>query len=655
VRKLIMSGADVNVQGVQGSTPMHITMPAGTPPALQNEILELLLNEGANPNLRDNNGDSPIHVLVSVNCTPEILSMILNKLDGQGQPLANVTIHNSKGETPLFIAVDKSRTELIPILLDRDSDIFAANNSGVTPFERALRIGNPVLPLIITEKTVKQSDNNGNTPLLAAVRFNANADVVRDILKVDTNVNARNQEGDTALHIAVRQNNAASGELLISRGANVFLENAKGESPLYLTFYSPGGIRDWMLAGSVLTAKDSEDNRILHKVAAWKLDNVIAAIAQRGADIEAKNVQGETPLFVAVHIDSTSTVRSLVSAGASLNARDQLGNTALHAAVRWGSQGAADALIGAKIDINAYNLYGNTPLHDAVKLGLKGTVYFNLQQLLVRRGANLEIRDKEGNTALLVAIAMGNSRSAAHLIDNGADVNTRNNEGETPLLIAVKNERSDLVKLLIDKNAQIHARNADEESPYMIALKTSQRMVLSLLEKDGRDQTDDEGRSPLDISLLATPPVGQPQIEEITKWVGAKQLVSVDRRGWTPLRYACDLKKWAAARFFTDQGADIFATARDGKTPVDIVFESTSGGSINIEAVQALLSGKSINAQDTGGNTALHYAAKIGNVELIRILLDLGASRGTKNTAGESPSDIAARWGFPAAADLLRQ
>jgi ankyrin repeat protein len=639
-RKLISFGANVNAQDAHGNTPMHIAMPSDVLPSVHMEILTLLIDKGANLNLKDEHGDSPLHILVSLNCTPQILALVL-------EHGADVSIHNIKGETPFFLAVDQGRTELIPLLLEYGSDIFAANNNGVTPFERALQLGGLVLKETITEDTVKQSDNSGNTPLLAAVRLNASADIVRGIIDKKAVVNARNQEGDTALHIAVRQNNAASGDILIARGADVFLQNAKGESPLYLTFFSPGGIRDWMLSGTVLTDADAQGNTILHKATEWKLDNTIAGIAQRGANVEAKNILGETPLFLAVHINSASTVRSLINAGASLNARDPLGNTALHAAVRWDAQSAAEALIGAKIDLNAYNLYGNTPLHDAVKLGR-----FSLQQLLVQRGANPEIRDGAGSTALMVAVAMGNFRSADHLIRAGADVNTRNNNGETPLLIAVKSERSDLVKLLIDRGAQIHARDADEESPFTVALSISSRMVLSLLEK-GKDQTDEEGRSPLDIALLARK--SQSEIEDITKWVGNKQLSSVDRRGWTPLRYACDLQNWTAAKFFTDQGSDVFSPARDGKTPVDIVFDvSVSGGAINREAVRALFGGKSINAQDTSGNTALHYAAKLGNVELLRFLLELGAVRGTKNTAGESPYDIALRWGSKDASDILR-
>jgi ankyrin repeat protein len=636
MRKLIIDyKAQVNVQDAHGNAAEHIAIP----PEVHREALALLLENGANPNLREEHGDSPAHIVVTLNRPPEVLEVLL-------QNKADVSIHNVKGETPLYIAVDKSRTALIPLLLQHNSDIFAAINAGGTPFERALQVGGAVLDEIITDTTVRQSDNSGNTPLLVTVRLGVSADIVRRILDKNAQVNARNQEGDTALHIAVRQNNAASGELLISRigtaGSDFFLQNAKGESPLYLTFFSRGGIREWMLVQPVLSATDSQGNTILHHATEWKLDQVIPGVVQRGANVEAKNVLGETPLFVAVHINSASTVRSLLAAGASLGTRDSLGNTALHAAVRWDAQAATEALITAKIDLNAYNLYGNTPLHDAVKLSR-----FALQTLLVQRGANLEVRDAEGNTPLMTAVINGNARSADQLVRSSADVNTRNNNGETPLLIAVQNERSDLVGLMLDKGAQIHARDADGESPFTIALRTSPRMVLSLLEK-GREQTDDEGRSPLDIAIIAKK--SGKEIEDITLWVGPRQLFTVDRQGKTPLRYAVDMGSWGTAKFLTDEGSNVFAVARDGKTPADIAFEVESGSR---DAVRALFGGKSIAARDTGGNTALHYAARTGKLDLVQFLLELGADKSSRNTAGELPVEIARRWGHQNIADAL--
>ncbi|GMO21325.1 MAG: ankyrin repeat domain-containing protein [Spirochaetaceae bacterium] len=633
MRVLLRFGAQVNTQDAQGNTAMHVAIP----PEAHRNALSLLLENNGNPNIRDMRGDSPLHIVVDLDRPPDVLEVLL-------AARADVSIHNIDGKTPLFIAVEKNRSALIPLLLSYRSDIFAADNAGVTPFEQALKTNSPALDQLITPETVMQSDNGGNTILISAVRLRASADVDRRILDRQSAVNivnARNQEGDTALHIAVRQNDSAAGELFISRGADIFLQNAKGESPLSLTFYTKGGVREWMFVPAVLNAKDGQGRTILHLAAEWKLDQSIPVIVSKGAVVDAQNSLGETPLFIAVRFDSASTIRALLQAGANLNGRDSLGNTALHAAVRYEALSAAEALINARIDINAYNLGGNTPLHDAVRLGK-----FSLANLFVQRGANLELRDSNGNTPLALAILEGNLRMAEYLVRNGADVQTRNSSGSTPLLTAVQDERSDLVALLIENGAQIHAQNAAGVSPFMAALNVSPRIVLSLLSK-GRDQTDNEGRSPLHIAIAAKK--SEQEIEAIAGWVGTKQLSVVDREGQTPLRYAVNNGNWEAAKFLTDQGSNVFSVAMDGRTPADVAF---SYG--NKDAVRALFGGKSVSATDQSGNTPLHYAARQGSADIISFLLDLGAQRSAHNTAGETPADIAIRWGNTEAANLLR-
>jgi ankyrin repeat protein len=618
MRALIDHGANVNIQDGQGNTAMHIAIPVDVHKA----ALELLFSYRANPNLRDERGDSPAHVVIGLNGTPDILETLLK--NG-----ADLTIHNSDGKTPLFLAVEQNRTALLPLLVRYNSDIFAVTNDGKTPFGLALTGSKETLNSLITNETVLQSDNNGNTPLIVAVQSAVEAEIVQRILDRNALVNARNQEGDTALHIAVRQDLAAIGDLLIARGADVFAQNAKGESPIYLTFYSPGNVREWMLMPIVLSARDGLGNTLLHYVTQWKLDSAIPMIASRGASLEAANVTGETPLFIAVKIDSSSTVQALLSAGASISGRDTLGNTALHTAVRWNALSAANTLISSKIDVNAYNLYGKTPLHDAVRLGV-----FGMETLLVERDAQLEARDKEGNTPLTEAVLKGSYRSAEHLVGSGASVSTRNNNGDTPLLIAVEGERSDLVGLLLDKQAQIHARDADGESPFTVALKTSPRMMLTLLSK-GRDQTDDAGRTPLHIALSYNMP--ETDIETIAAWLG--NTGAVDSEGRTALRYAVDRANWDAAKFLANDGADVFSVARDGKTPAEITLTTDDR-----DAVRAVFGGKAVGTRDSEGNIILHYAARASTASIVSLLIELGADKAARNTSGDTAYDIARRW-----------
>jgi ankyrin repeat protein len=78
--------------------------------------------------------------------------------------------------------------------------------------------------------------------------------------------------------------------------------------------------------------------------------------------------------------------------------------------------------------------------------------------------------------------------------------------------------------------------------------------------------------------------------------------------------------------------------AADERTPGEIAI---AGGR---NSIQAVFSGRAINAKDTLGNTALHYAARMGRPEAVQLLLDLGADKDTRNISAERPADIAMRW-----------
>jgi ankyrin repeat protein len=643
IRMIIDNGAKVDVQDGRGNSPMHIAVPDG----VHAEALAVLLAAHANPNLRDESGNTPLQVFVSLNRPPLVIETLL-------KGGVSVTSQNNEGKTALYIAVEEKRIALIPVLLRYDSDIFSITSTGMTPFGKALADNGQALTELITEQTVRAIDAEGNTPLLVAMKSNAAGEIIRAILEKRASVNAQNKEGESALHLAVHNNQADIGTLLLDNGADIFLVNARGETPLFLTFYVRAGsqrtareIRMFMLNPVVMSTRDSLGNTVLHHATMWRIDSVIPAIVERGANTEVTNISGETPLFIAVKANAASTVRALLESGALLTGRDSLGNTALHTAVRSNAAQAAEALLDAKINIDAYNLYGQTPLHDAVRLGS-----YDAQVILVRRGANIEVRDNEGNTPLLLTVRMGAFRSAEHLIASGSDINTRNNAGDTALHMAVRDERSDIVSLLLQGGAQIYSMNADGESPFSIALSFqdernqagASRMVSTLLTTDRAKISDDEGRSPLHIAVMRN--MGVSKLEIIVNQGG--KVNSVEREGRTPLRIAVDMDNWEAAKYLVGAGSDVFSVARDGQSPAEIALGR------GVTAVRAVFSGKAIVARDSSGNTILHYAARNGNRDLASLLLELGADRSIRNTAGESAADIANRWGNTAAYDLLR-
>ncbi|MDR1072900.1 MAG: ankyrin repeat domain-containing protein [Treponema sp.] len=627
---LIAKGADVNAQDAKGNSVMHIAIPTKS----HQEALSLLLKSNANPNLRDEHGDSPLHILITLNRDGV---MVKTLLEGG----ANASVRNIDGKTPLYLAVEESKPDYIPLLLSYNADIFAADNKGLTPFEKVLTENTALLPLFITPETVLHSDGAGNTILHIAVAHRSKVDIVNVILDNGAQVDARNKEGDTSLNIAVRQNDEPAGALLLSKNADIFAANSKGESPLYSAFFPPDKkFRQWMLTSQTLAARDGLDNTALHYAAQWKLDGYIPLMATLGSDVEARNATGETPLFTAVRYDAPSTIRALTTtAGASINARDKLGNTALHAAVRWDASNAGASLIALGIDVNAHALNGKTALHDAVRTGK-----MEMELLLTKNGADINARDAEGNTPLMEAIAGGFSPPAKRLAALGADVSARNAAGDTPLHLAVKMNNADLAATLLQSGTSIHARNSHGQTPFRIALVTSSAMVSLILANNRVILADDDGLSPLHIAIRDKAPLLMIQAIIDQK----ARLTAVDSAGRIPLRLAADADNWALAKLLTEAGSDVFSEAGDGKSPATIALAKGK------EAVDALFSGGAISMKDRSGNTILHYAAQSGTLEEIDQLIGLGADKYAQNISGETPAESAIRWKRPDIAAVLQ-
>ena len=627
IKHLIEKGADVNSKDAKGNTPLH----TGIPARVHLEVISIFVDNDADLNIRDEHGDTPLHIAITLDRYPEII-------EGLIEGGADVHIRNIQGQTPLYIAVHDRRINLIPILITNGAELFAADNSGITPFDVAFRVNGNLFDILVTPETVNQRDTAGNTLLHATIRNRGTPEQIARILNQRPLVDATNRAGDTALHLAARTNQRHSGEFLISRGADIFSNNAAGESPIFIALSAPN-IRQWMINHTTIQAKDGLGNNILHYAAQWNIDNAIPLIIRGGILIESANETGETPLFMAVKTDSPSTIRVLTDNNANINARDSQGNSLLHAAVRWNARRSAALLIASGMDVNVFSLNGNTPLHDAVILGMS-----DIETLLIQEKANLEVRNIEGNTPFMEAVRVGFVPSLEKLAAAGADISTRNTRGDTPLHFAVNSERIDLVRALLRLNASIHARNTRNRTPFQASIGISEQMVRTLLTRNRINQSDDMGNSALHIALQESAPLNI--LRTIITQGG--RINAVDSNGKTPLRTAIDLEQWESAKLLADSGANPFIAAVDGNTPAELAFEKGE------DCVRAIFSGIAINAKDSSNNTILHIGARYGSPELISILLELGASKNARNISSEIPYEIAIRWNRNENAEILR-
>ncbi|MBL1377623.1 ankyrin repeat domain-containing protein [Zobellella iuensis] len=159
----------------------------------------------------------------------------------------------------------------------------------------------------------------------------------------------------------------------------------------------------------------------------------VAALLAQGADMEARDRQGRTPLLIATHHNQVAAARVLIEAGADVNAKDNISDSPyLYAGAR-GHNEILRLTLAHGADLASLNRYGGTALIPAAERGHVDTV-----RLLIDAGVDLDHINRLHWTALMEAIVLGRG-GAEHteivrlLVEAGADPNIADADGISPL------------------------------------------------------------------------------------------------------------------------------------------------------------------------------------------------------------------------------
>lgn len=625
---LLSRGANPNARDGFGNTALHIALPESG----RREGVELLIRYKADPSLKDRSGNTPLHVAVQLGYGADTAPLFLDAG-------AFVDSANAEGDTPLALAVRKMRPDWSRLLVERGANVFARNSSGQTPLSAAVSIGPEAVDPLLLPSTLRARDDSGNGLLHAAVNLKAIPETLVLMMERGVDPGTRNNAGDTPLHIAVRTDQSESARVLLAAKTDIFAANVRGETPLGLALASPSNPKRWFFTEAVLAARDGAGNTPLHYAASEGLAQAAAFLISVGASPEARNADGQTPLHAAVRRDSPDTIRALVAAGSDLSARDLTGATPLHQAVYWNARKSMEALVLAGADVNARDFAGASPIFEAVRRQDPSAVRW-----LLDRGADPAARNDAGRTPLHDAAGNGDLESVRLLLSAGASPNARGDGGSTALHEAVSSDRVSVIPALVARGADIHARNFAGETPLTLALGRGTEVLKALLTGEAARSVDSDGRSVLRVILEAKPAAG---FVEIALAAGART-GDRDRSGATALHAAVSQGYTEIVRLLVEGGADIFARDRDGNSPLSLAMAAGT------DALGALVTAANVNSRDLLGNRPLHYAAQAGNAAAAEFLLNLGADRGARNSAGDTAADAAETRGFKELAGKLR-
>jgi len=306
--------------------------------------------------------------------------------------------------------------------------------------------------------------------------------------------------------------------------------------------------------------------------------------------------------YKAVRANDLPQLKKLI-AGGDVNIKDRHGATPLMYAAAVGSPEAVKLLLAAGADAKIKNAFDTTAL-------TWGAANLEKVRLLVEAGADVNARSKVGMTPLLVAASTaGSIEIVRFLMAHGADLKTPVG-GATPLLAAAMASDLNMARLFVEKGVDVNAATARGDTPLQFAAATGNLALVKLLLAKGADVNAANIKS-----------------NEVRKGlIGLNHL--------SPLLYASPYATPELVKTLIDAGANVNAQDIRGMTPLMLAVASEVQ---NPDVARLLLSrGCDIKAKSLTDETALDWASKYGDPDMIGLLQKAGLEKARNVETGDS-------------------
>ena len=407
-RLLLAAGADAKLANRYGVTPLTLATTNGSP-----AMMKTLLDAGADPNAVDPAGETMLMIAARVGVL-EAVQLLIDR--GAVVETKDATYQ----QTALMVAVRENHPAVVKALIDQGADVNAKTRTGQTPgwvlpnsvpgFGHGVGIVRGGLP----PRGSRQPIPGALTPLLYAAR-DGHLEIARILLASKANVNETDANAITPLIMAIVNNRLDVARLLMENGADIHAADWYGRTPLWAAIETRN--------------MDVDNATFVNSIDRAPFLELITTLLQRGADpnIRMKEVPpirrmflrttgslawvdftGQTPFLTAALAADLSVMRLLLKHGADPTITTFAGTSPLMAAagVNWVydqtfDEGPAARLEAVKLcfdlgnDVNAINSMGVTALMGAANRGSDDIIRF-----LVEKGAKLDVKDKEGRTAM---------------------------------------------------------------------------------------------------------------------------------------------------------------------------------------------------------------------------------------------------------------
>ncbi|XP_044743261.1 ankyrin repeat and KH domain-containing protein 1 isoform X4 [Chrysoperla carnea] len=361
------------------------------------------------------------------------------------------------------------------------------NTAGVTQQYTPTQTYNPASGITQTPQTAfscmdvdSETDSNHDTALTLACA-GGHEELVELLLSRGADIEHRDKKGFTPLILAATAGHEKVVEILLNHGADLEAQSERTkDTPLSLA--CSGGryeVVELLLSrGSNKEHRNVSDYTPLSLAASGGYVNIIKLLLTQGAEINSRTGSklGISPLMLAAMNGHTAAVKMLLDMGSDINAQIETNrNTALTLACFQGRHEVVSLLLDRKANVEHRAKTGLTPLMEAASGG-----YVDVGRVLLDKGADVNATPvpSSRDTALTIAADKGHCRFVELLLSRGAAVEVKNKKGNSPLWLAANGGHLNVVELLYNANADIDSQDNRKVSCLMAAFRKGHIKVV---------------------------------------------------------------------------------------------------------------------------------------------------------------------------------
>ncbi|XP_055848447.1 uncharacterized protein LOC129913682 [Episyrphus balteatus] len=510
IKVLLKYGAIVDVKTENGYTPLHFACEKGNV-----EIIELLLTKNVDINSLNYDAMTPLYIAVH-NSHRDAAKCLMNHGAEINEKFDNVT-------TVLSCAVQKGLSLIVEDILEYRPDIKSKVNkkSFIKAASKPNEHYSPIVKNLIRYGFSVDASDINNSDLVSNTIKMGYIEIIQDLIKHGLNK-------EKYLCSAAMQEQLEVAEFFVTNGADVNAIDYFGKPPIVYSIKNS----DLDMSKLLLLhgANVEEYPELLSIVIELEWKEILEMLLERRVDIEATDGFGRTPLhltishkyskydkFINDYNDEelnyahayllayppnievrTEMAKILLAKGANVHAETIMDSaTPLHIACEEGFASIIEVLLEYQADVNYLSVDG-TPFHIAATNDNE----FVIEMLLANK-ANIDLKNRYGNTALHIATECDSKNVLKTLLKNGANVNSRDKKGRTPFQLALENKNLGTFAIFLDYlGSSIDSKDIDDNTPLHKAIMLADRSIIESLLNLGSNINilNNNNHTPIDLA-----------------------------------------------------------------------------------------------------------------------------------------------------------